>query len=163
MIVPEAPQPIQDDDALAQFDCGKEPLNRWLVTRALRSQLSGDTRTFVSVDRASGEVLGLYALASWTVSHEDIGGGWLRRNAPDPVSVVLLARLAVSTKARGLGLGRDLLADALANATVAARYVGARALVAEAIDEEAMAFYSHLGMWQSSIRRDLFYAKLVVR
>lgn len=159
---PLHPRPVHDGDPLAGFDCGNEVMNRWLVQRALRNQRSGDSRTFVTVDHDSGEVLGFYSLASWTVSHEDAGGGWMRRNAPDPILVILLGRLAVSTKAHGLGLGHDLLADALANATVAARYVGARALVAEAIDENAQAFYAHEGLWQSPSRPDLFCARLVL-
>ena len=34
-------------------------------------------------------------------------GGWLARNAPDPVSVILLGKLAVDLAARHLGLGAD--------------------------------------------------------
>lgn len=84
----------------------------------------------------------------------------MRRNAPDPVSVVLLGRLAVTVKAAGKGLGRDLLADALAKASAAGEVLGARALVAEAIDEQAQKFYAHAGLWQSPTRPDLFAVRL---
>lgn len=54
----------------------------------------------------------------------------------------------------------DLVADAIANAQVAAQVLGARALVAEALDEDAERFYEHLGFWRSEVRRDLFAIRL---
>ena len=84
----------------------------------------------------------------------------MRRNAPDPISVVLLGRLAVSTKAQGVGLGHDLLADALRNATIAAQVIGARAMVAEAINEDAANWYRKENLWQSQTRPDLFCVRI---
>lgn len=157
---PERPRPIRPDDPVAGFECANDALNMWLARRALRNERSGDSRTYVSIDLDSGEVAGYYSLAAWSVVHGDVGGGWLARNAPDPISVILLGRLAVSTDARGTSLGRDLVADALQNAQVGAQVLGARALVAEAIDEEAERFYTHLGFWQSKARQDLFAVRL---
>lgn len=145
---------------MAGFDCGNEILNAWLVTRALRNERSGDSRTYVSIDTDTGRIAGYYSLAAWSVSHTDTGTGWLTRNAPDPVSVILLGRLAVSIDARRLGLGRDLVADALANAQTGASVLGARALIAEAIDTEAEQFYARMGFGQSRIRHDLFAVRL---
>lgn len=157
---PDRPRPVNPDDPLDQFDCGNEVLNPWIAERALRNEKSGDSRTYISVDLDTGAVAGYYSLAAWSVSHTEIGGDWLVRNAPDPVSVILLGRLAVSVTARGLGLGRDLLADALTNAQTGAGVLGARALVAEAIDESAERFYAHAGFWRSRIRHDLFAVRL---
>lgn len=61
---------------------------------------------------------------------------------------MLLGRLAISVRAQGLGLGRDLVADALRSARIGAGVLGARALVAEAVDETAEQFHTHLGFWQ---------------
>lgn len=157
---PAKPRPIHPDDPVDEFDCGYAVLNTWLTTRAVRNERSGDSRTYVSVDIDSGRVVGYYSLAAWSVAHAEAGGGWLARNAPDPVSVILLGRLAVSLDARGLGLGRDLVADALANAQTGATVLGARALIAEAIDSEAERFYARLGFWQSRTRHDLFAVRL---
>ncbi|GAB2469970.1 GNAT family N-acetyltransferase [Xylanimonas ulmi] len=136
-------------------------MNAWLATRALRNERSGDSRTFVTIDEDTGQIAGYYSLAAWAVSHAEAGGGWLKRNAPDPISVVLLGRLATSLDARRLGVGRDLLADALSNATIAAQVIGARALVAEAIDTRAAQWYAKQGLTRSTIRSDLCYARLV--
>ncbi len=157
---PEKPRPIRPEDLVADFDCGNHVLNSWLASRALRNERSGDSRTFVSIDLVSDRIAGYYSLSAWSMSHGDTGTGWLTRNAPDPVSVILLGRLAVSVDARGLGLGRDLVADALANAQTGASVLGARALVAEAIDADAERFYARLGLWQSKVRPDLFAVKL---
>lgn len=157
---PLLPRPIRAEDDIVGFDCGREVLNDWLVRRALRNERTGDSRTYISADADSGTVLGYYSLSAWTVSHHDVGSGWLRRNAPDPVSVILLGRLAVHLEAHGLGLGRDLLADALRNAHAGAAILGARALVAEALDEDAARFYAHHGLWRSGVRMDLLAAPL---
>ncbi|MFT3942561.1 MAG: GNAT family N-acetyltransferase [Ancrocorticia sp.] len=114
----------------------------------------------MSIDADSGNIAGYYSLSAWSIAHGDIGGGWLARNAPDPVSVILLGRLAVSVDARGVGLGRDLLSDALSNAQIGAGILGARALVAEAIDEDAERFYLHMGLWRSKVRHNLFAIRL---
>jgi len=157
---PLLPRPVDVEDDLAGFDCGTAVLDEWLVARALHNEKNGDSRTYVSIDEDSGAVVGYYSLAAWNIAHQEIGGGWLRRNAPDPVSVILLGRLAVSIDAQGLGLGCDLLSDALRIARTASQMLGARALVAEALDDDAARFYAHQGLWRSSVRPDLFAARL---
>jgi len=154
------PRPILPEDLVTRFDCGNDVLNAWLAARALRNEHSGDSRTYIAIDLDTGSIAGYYSLAAWSVTHAEIGGGWLVRNAPDPVSVILLGRLAVSVAAQGRGFGRDLLADALTNAQAGARVLGARALVAEAIDENAERFYGYAGFWQSKARHNLFAARL---
>ncbi len=157
---PARPRALRDQDALDTFDCGNETLNAWLTSRARRNDQTGDSRTYISIDLDTGRVAGYYSLAPWAVAREAIGGGRLARNAPDPVSVILLGRLAVATAAQGHGLGRDLLADALHNATLGASILGARALVTEAIDENAGRFYAHHGFTATKARPDLYVAKL---
>jgi GNAT superfamily N-acetyltransferase len=158
-MTPVTPRPIQPTDDIEGFDCGNDVLNTWLRHRAARNEASGDSRTFVSIDADTDAVVGYYTLSAWSLAHDQTSG-WLKRNAPDPISVILLGRLAVCVRARGLGLGRDLLADALANAAVGATILGARALVAEAIDDAAGRFYAHHGLSTSPARPDLYIARL---
>jgi GNAT superfamily N-acetyltransferase len=142
---PQRPRRIAASDPVSDFDCGTASLNDWLAHRALHSEQRGDSRTYVAIDADTSLIAGYYSLASWAISRKQVGG-WLARNAPEPVSVILLARLAVNLSARGTGLGGDLLTHAVRNATAAADVVGARALVAEAIDEAAAQFYLHAGL-----------------
>jgi predicted GNAT family N-acyltransferase len=51
----------------------------------------------------------------------------------------------VDTKAQGEGLGRFLLIDALRRIANAAEDVAAHAVVLDAIDEDAVSFYSNYG------------------
>lgn len=74
--------------------------------------------------------------------------------------VILLGRLAVDQVARGIGLGTDLLTHAVRGATLAADVIGARALVAEAINEGAAQFYLRAGLRRSAVRDDLLFMPL---
>jgi len=156
---PQEPRRINVSDPVSEFDCGIESLNEWLARRALRNEESGDSRSYVTVDTDTDRIAGYYSLASWAVGRRQ-AGGWLARNAPDPVPVILLGRLATDLTARGIGLGNDLLTHAIRNATIVANVVGARALVVEAINDAAISFYLHTGLRQSAIRADLLYLPL---
>ncbi len=67
--------------------------------------------------------------------------GNLRRNAPDAIPVAIIGRLAVARDHAGRGLGADLLADALRRIAVAAQSIGIAAVLVQAKDERARAFY----------------------
>lgn len=137
-----APQPLTDQHDCAGFACGSAMLDTWLNQRALRNQTSGASRTFVVCD--SGRVVAYYALASSAVAAE-LATGRLRRNMPDPIPVVVLARLAVDRSYQGLGLSRSLMQDAGRRVLAAADAIGIRGLLVHALDESAKAFYQHLG------------------
>jgi len=137
-----APEPLTDRHDCSDFDCGREALDTWLKGRALRNQASGASRTFVVCE--SGRVVAYYALASSAVATE-LATGRLRRNMPDPIPVVVLARLAVDRSHQGQGLGRALLHDAGRRVLHAADAIGIRGLLVHALDEDAWAFYRRLG------------------
>ena len=64
---------------------------------------------------------------------------------PDPIPVVVLARLAVDRNYQGRGLGRALFRDAGHRVAHAADTIGIRGIVVHAISEEARKFYIALG------------------
>lgn len=64
---------------------------------------------------------------------------------PDPIPVMILARLAIDRQFQGRGLGSALLKDALSRIVAASKIVGARAVLVHAIDEEAVRFYAAFG------------------
>ena len=153
------PRRVCINDLVDEFDCGEESLNEWLAHRALTNETHGDSRTYVAIDADTSRIAGYYSLASWAVNRRQVGG-WLARNAPDPVPVILLGRLATDLTVRRAGLGSDLLTHAIRSATIAASIVGARAMVTEAINDTAAEFYRHEGLRPSAIRTDLFYMPL---
>ena len=88
-----SPRPLTKDHRLDHFSCGEVVLDDWLKRRALANQLSGATRSFVVADLDQC-VFGYYAMAAGAVTHETATSA-VRRNMPDPVPVMVLARLAV--------------------------------------------------------------------
>lgn len=138
------PRPLRPDDEIAAFDCGRDALNDWLVRRALRSERERDARTYVSCETNGGRVVGYYCLAASSVARASTSGA-LSRNAPDPIPAVLLGRLAVDREFQGARLGTSLLHDAVVNATAAAERIGLRALIVDALDDNAAAFYARHG------------------
>ncbi len=129
----------------AEFDCGNELLNRWLVRSAGQSDRSDAARTFV-IANPEGVVLGYYALVAGQLHHEGATSAVRKGQSPHfPIPVALLARLAVDSRHQGRGLGAALLRDALARVQVASAGVAVRAVVVHAIDDQAAAFYQRFG------------------
>jgi GNAT superfamily N-acetyltransferase len=93
-------------------------------------------------------VVGYYAMAAGAVSHPMATGG-IRRNMPDPIPVMVLARLAVDSRAQGIKLGGALLRDAVYRAVNVAQNTGVRALLVHALHERARLFYEHYGFQAS--------------
>ena len=75
------PRPLQqaDEARLPGFDCGSEPLNRWLA----HNDKTGGSRTYV-VSTESGELAGYFCLAAHSVEHGDLKAKY-RRNMPNPI------------------------------------------------------------------------------
>ncbi|MDO5626405.1 MAG: GNAT family N-acetyltransferase [Pseudomonadota bacterium] len=142
-----APQPLTAAHDLDGFACGEASLDEWLKRRALTNQLSGASRTFVVTD-PHARVCGYYALAAGAVAHHAATSS-VRRNMPDPVPVMVLARLAVDHRAQGMKLGAALLQDAVHRAVAVSQNAGVRALLVHALHERARQFYVHYGFQAS--------------
>lgn len=142
-----APQPLAAIHLLDGFASGEGSLDEWLKRRALSNQLSGASRTFVVTDQ-EGCVFGYYAMAAGAVSHQMATSG-VRRNMPDPIPVMVLARLAIDRRAQGIQLGAALLQDAVNRAVAVSQNAGVRALLVHALHERAKQFYEHYGFQES--------------
>lgn len=143
-----APQPLTADHELDDFSCGQETLDAWLKTRAHRNERGGASRTYVVCEGKT--VVGYYALAVGSAIAAEAPGK-VKRNMPDPIPVMVLARLAIDQTQQGKGLGPALLRDAILRTLQAADIGGIRALLVHAIDEEAARFYEHHGFMRSPI------------
>lgn len=155
----EAPQPLTDQHRTAGFDCGDSSLNQWLEQRALTNQRSGATRTFVVCD-GDGVVKAFVALASGAVA-VSASPGRFRRNMPDPIPVVVLARLAVCCSAQGQGLARAVLADAFERVLQASEQIGVRGILVHAASAAARNFYLHMGFDPSPTDANTLLLRLV--
>jgi predicted N-acetyltransferase YhbS len=135
-------EPLRPDHDLDGFTSGVPPLDGWLRGRALRNQTTGDSRTFVIAP--NGRVVGYYALSTASAARVGLPGP-MRRNAPDPVPLLLLGQLAVDITRQGTGLGRQLLGGACLRSLSVFRQAGFRALATHPIDEAAARFYAKYG------------------
>ncbi len=104
------------------------------------------------VSAVDHRVVGYYALAMNAVSRIQAPSS-LGRGMPDPVPVVLLARLALDREWQGHGNGGRLLVDALHRCVKGGEESGARAVVVDAINESASGFYRHFGFRDLDERR----------
>ena len=143
------PELLTSSHLIDAFSCGEFELDDWLRRRALANQISGASRTFVVTD-PDGAVQGYYAMAAGAVSHQ-LATSNVRRNMPDPVPVIVLARLAVDQKAQGHKLGPALLRDAIKRAVAVSGNAGVRAVLVHALHERAKGFYEHFGFQVSPV------------
>ena len=132
---------LKREHLLDGFDCGKEPLNRFLKRQAWSSQQANSAQTYVLAKELA--VVGYYSLAAGSVTYEDATERVKKGQARHPVPVILLARLAVDQSLQGKGIGPALLKDALLRAASAADTIGARAVLVHAKDDKAKTFYEH--------------------
>jgi GNAT superfamily N-acetyltransferase len=138
-----APTRLTADHDVAAFACGNPMLDDWLRQRALKNE-SRFSRTYVVC--GDDRVVGYYCIAAGAVKRAALPGR-LRRNAPDTVPVTVIGRLAVDQTCKGRGLGSDLLADALRRIAVASQSIGIGAVLVQAKDANARAFYMACAEW----------------
>ena len=134
----EAPLPLSQSHILSNFDCGNLDLSEWLKKKAFKNQISGASRTFVVCDNE--RVIAYYSLAAGSIEHHFVNSK-VRRNQPNPIPVVILARLAVDKTHQKKGIGLGLVKDALRRIFSASEAIGIRAILVHAIDESAKVFY----------------------
>ena len=146
------PEPLATRHDISQFSSGVPTLDVWLRGKARLNETRGGARTYVACD--GDRVAGFYSLAASSVECGRVSFR-VGRNMPDPIPVILLGQLAVDEAYRGRHLGSDLLVDAARRARAAAGVVGARAVVVQAIDDRARAFYQKFGFRPLSDREPL--------
>ena len=129
------------------FDCESPALNDYLKTKARQSQDKGFNKTFVLYDDddKTKKILGYYSISMAEVTLDSMPES-LRKGLPrHPVPVAKIGRLAVDKTTKGRGFGKYLLVDALKRVKRLAADIGVYALVVDAKDESAKAFYLKFG------------------
>lgn len=142
-----APEPLTAEHDVSAFSCGKPVLETWLKTRALSSQQKGFTA--VMVMHNAGRVVSYYGLAPTAVVAAALPRSIRTGQPPEPVPCLLLGQLATDQAWTGQGVGSGLLKHALTRCVEAARLIGGRALVVNAVDDEAAVFWGRKGFLPS--------------
>jgi GNAT superfamily N-acetyltransferase len=147
-----APERLNAKHDVSRFANGKHPsLDEWLKDRARASE-GLSSRTYVICARDEPlRVVGYYAISTAMEERVALPTAKFRRGMPNQVPLLLIGRLALDASWQGRGLGADLLSDAVRRCCAASEIAGARAIVAHAIDDDAVRFYLHHGFLLSPL------------
>lgn len=138
-------EPLHASHERGEFFCGKTPLDEFLRLRASQYEKRRFGRTYVALFPGTTRVAGYYTLAAGAVAIANLPPEAAKRLPKHPVPVILLGRLAVDQNAKGQGLGRALLRDALRRSLDLSEQLGLFAVEVLAIDTEARDFYIKFG------------------
>ena len=142
------PQPLGSHHHISRFASGTPSIDSWLRSHAHINEAKGASRTYVISD-LTNHIIGFYSIAANAVETTRLPSR-MSRNMPNPIPVLLLGQLAVDINHQAQGLGAALLTDALKRCLAASLVIGARAVIVNAVDRKAAAFYEHFGFRQFS-------------
>jgi len=128
----------------ASFSCGIEALDRYFQKQVTQDVRRRVTACYVATEVSGAKVAGYYTLAAAGIPLADMPAELAKRLPRYPsVPVARLGRLAVDQAYRGRRLGSALLWDAIQRSSRSE--IAVFALVVDAKDDQAAAFYQHHG------------------
>lgn len=136
---------------IADFCSGEPVLDDWLKRRAWQNEETGATRTFVLCSDVDKRVMGYYSLSTGAIQREAVPGAF-RRNMPEPIPIVLIARFAVDVDYQKQRWGGKLLREAVMRTILISQVIGVRGLVVHALSDNAKAFYQRFGSVESPLQ-----------
>jgi GNAT superfamily N-acetyltransferase len=134
-------EPLSPTHDRTAFDCGEPSLDDFLKRFARQNDEKGLSRTYVAVLPDEPKIYGYYSLSSGAIRFDTMPEKLPRY----PVPVIHLARLAVDRSAKGQGLGKILLLDALKRAVSVCKQLGTYAVEVYALNDAARDFYLKYG------------------
>jgi predicted N-acetyltransferase YhbS len=123
----------------AGFDCGKQQLNEYLQKFARQTQERDGSRTYVALE--GNQVIAYYTLVVGDVEWKDCPPELSKGLGKYPIPVLIIARLAVDRRFHGAGLGIGMIKDAFNRALAVSDIAGVAAVIVDAKDKEAKAYY----------------------
>lgn len=132
-------QPLEKHDR-SGFSCGNDKIDSYFRFAVSQDEKRGYARCYVIVERGSGKIAGFHTLSSTSFPFTDVPSKIAKKLPRYPtVPAILIGWLGRDASFRGQGIGEMLLADAIRRAAFSA--AGAYAVIADAIDDTAAAFY----------------------
>lgn len=127
----------------AGFDCGEPALNDFLLRQAGQLERRGFGKTYVALAADGIQVVGFVTLSAGHVESQKYSAHLKLPRYPAPT--LRIARLAVDRRQQGQGTGQHLMSFALQLALEFSQQVGLHAVVVDAKNDSAKAFYEALG------------------
>ncbi len=140
------------------FSCGVESLDRYLHQQSGQDYRRGLAVRYILTDTSKGALVGYYTLSALSILPTSLPAELTERmRRYDALPAILLGRLAVDLRHRGQGVGQLLLLDALVRSLATSQEIGALAVVVQAKDEAARAFYERHGFLPFADHADRLY------
>ena len=125
------------------FDCGAPALNTFLQRFARQQADKNFNRSYVAIAQGELRIRGYYAISTASIDFQNLPPAL--RLPRYPVPVVRIGRLAVDLREQGNRVGTALLRHAMHLAARTAEKIGLYAVVVDAKNEAAVAFYAKYG------------------
>jgi GNAT superfamily N-acetyltransferase len=139
-------EPLGSGHNRAAFSCGVEALDRYLKQQASQDARNRVAAPFVLRDQDSPRIIGYYTLSAFTIEASKLPAETVKKLPRYPrLPAVLIGRLAVDREFSGQGWGEVLLVDALRRSLERSAEIAAMAVVVDAKDDRARAFYEKYG------------------
>ena len=140
-------QPLNPDlHDRAGFSCGVSELDDYLHRFAVQHRRKGVSTVYVLVDTGEPSlILGYYTLSAAQVDIAELSDAERKKLPRYPIPCFRMGRLACRMDRRGQGLGKLLIGCAVERCLQARKHVAAFALIVDAKNSEARAFYEHYG------------------
>jgi ribosomal protein S18 acetylase RimI-like enzyme len=154
-------EPLGKNHNRAAFSCGAVELDTYL-----QRQSSQDTRRRIArifVIRAESDdqaILGYYTLSALSIDLAALPDDLARKLPRHPIPAALIGRLAVSSGYQGMGLGKILLADAIKRTLAVSEEIAVHAMVVDALNADAEAFYRGFGFTKLSTATNRLFLPL---
>ena len=151
-------EPLDSHHDRASFSCGEPALDGYLRRQAAQDAQRRIAQVFVAAGERTGEIIGYYTLSAASFEKDRLPSELARRLPHYPVPAVVIGRrLAVDRGHQGRGVGELLLLDAIRRVVRASDMVGVYAVVVNAKNDRAFAFYERYGFRSfPSMARRLF-------
>lgn len=161
---------LGDDDRVEGFDCDEPSLSHYLRDLARDHARRGYARTYLAHPEPSGgypDPLGFYSISMARIQVTELPAE-LREQLPGfPLPVALLGQLARDRRApKELGVGRELLLDALERVLEVSNAIGCCGIVLDALNEKLVRYYERFAfivLPRSAYPRKMFISIDTVR
>jgi len=128
------------------FECGVPALDEYIGRFADQHRKRGISSVYVLADSTQPErIVGYYTLSAAEIDAQRLPDAERKQLPRYPVPCFRMGRLACRSDRQGRGLGKLLLGCAVDRCLKARQQVAAYALIVDAKDESAKAFYQHFG------------------
>ena len=138
-------EPLGSHHDRAAFSCGEPALDAYIRRQASQDVRRRVAQVFVAAADRPVEIAGYYTLSAASFEKNDLPAELARRLPHYPVPAAVIGRLAVDRRSQGRGLGEILLLDAIRRVVRASDAIGVYAVVVDAKNDRAHAFYGHYG------------------